>query len=234
MRGQAIVDARGARSLRRRPALAGRRGVCRRRSTICRARSSPWTRPPTSLVHVSTALRRPAAPRFTTRWRSPRRSSSGAPTPRAALVVISDGADTASDRTLQQARDVIRRSDPFVYAIAIDAPDARDEHPRQPGRAARDHRPERRLHRSRARAPQIWDPPPSASPTSSTSSTPRLHAGAPARRLMAHDPRPVRTANYLARARRGYFAEPPGSKRARVARRCSDGCLRGVQARHDH
>jgi VWFA-related protein len=44
---------------------------------------------------------------------------------RSALVVISDGADTASDRTLQQAREVIRRTDPFVYAIAIDAVDAR-------------------------------------------------------------------------------------------------------------
>lgn len=45
---------------------------------------------------------------------------------RAALIVISDGADTASDRTLLQARDVLRRSDPFVYAIAIDAPDSRE------------------------------------------------------------------------------------------------------------
>lgn len=39
---------------------------------------------------------------------------------RAAFVVVSDGADTASDRTLQQAVDVIRRTDTFVYAIAID------------------------------------------------------------------------------------------------------------------
>jgi Ca-activated chloride channel homolog len=45
---------------------------------------------------------------------------------RAALIVISDGADTASDRTLLQAREVLRRSDPFVYAIAIDAPDSRE------------------------------------------------------------------------------------------------------------
>jgi Ca-activated chloride channel family protein len=44
---------------------------------------------------------------------------------RAAFVVISDGADTASDRTLYQTLDVIRRSDAFVYAIAIDSPDAR-------------------------------------------------------------------------------------------------------------
>jgi Ca-activated chloride channel family protein len=45
---------------------------------------------------------------------------------RAALVLISDGSDTASDRTLQQAREMIRRTDAFVYAIAIDAADARE------------------------------------------------------------------------------------------------------------
>lgn len=44
--------------------------------------------------------------------------------PRAALVVISDGADTASDRSLLQTREALRRSDALVYAIAIDAPDA--------------------------------------------------------------------------------------------------------------
>lgn len=45
---------------------------------------------------------------------------------RAAIVVISDGADTASDKTLYEAADVVRRGDMFVYAIAIDAPDARE------------------------------------------------------------------------------------------------------------
>jgi Ca-activated chloride channel family protein len=40
---------------------------------------------------------------------------------RAAMVVVSDGADTASDYTLQQARDIVRRTDPFIYAIAIDS-----------------------------------------------------------------------------------------------------------------
>jgi Ca-activated chloride channel family protein len=44
--------------------------------------------------------------------------------PRAALVVVSDGADTASDFTLRQTREILRRTDPFVYAIAIDAPGA--------------------------------------------------------------------------------------------------------------
>jgi VWFA-related protein len=45
---------------------------------------------------------------------------------RAAIVLISDGQDTASDRTLAQARETIRRTDAFVYAIAIDEPDGRE------------------------------------------------------------------------------------------------------------
>lgn len=44
--------------------------------------------------------------------------------PRAALVVISDGADTASDTTLRAVRERLRRSDAFVYALAIDAESA--------------------------------------------------------------------------------------------------------------
>jgi Ca-activated chloride channel family protein len=45
---------------------------------------------------------------------------------RTALVVVSDGADTASDASLLEVRDAIRRTDASVYAIAIDAPDALD------------------------------------------------------------------------------------------------------------
>jgi Ca-activated chloride channel homolog len=86
---------------------------------------TPWRKPPTTLVNVL-AQTRPTggtaiydamvafAPLFEQRSNT-----------RAAMVVVSDGADTASDRTLQQAREVLRRSDAFVYAIAIDAPDAR-------------------------------------------------------------------------------------------------------------
>jgi Ca-activated chloride channel homolog len=44
---------------------------------------------------------------------------------RAALIVVSDGADTASDYTLIRARDAIRRTDPFIYAVAIDSGDKR-------------------------------------------------------------------------------------------------------------
>jgi Ca-activated chloride channel family protein len=42
---------------------------------------------------------------------------------RAALLLISDGADTASDITLRELRSSLLRSDVFVYAVAIDAPD---------------------------------------------------------------------------------------------------------------
>jgi Ca-activated chloride channel homolog len=86
--------------------------------------ASPWTRPPSSLKNVlgevkptgGTAIYdavAQSAPMFDRRTR-----------PRAALVVISDGADTASDRSLQQARDAVVKRDAFVYAIAIDAPGA--------------------------------------------------------------------------------------------------------------
>jgi VWFA-related protein len=42
---------------------------------------------------------------------------------RAAILVISDGADTASDSTLRDVRSALLRSDAFAYAIAIDSPD---------------------------------------------------------------------------------------------------------------
>ncbi|HXW06920.1 MAG TPA: VWA domain-containing protein [Vicinamibacterales bacterium] len=41
---------------------------------------------------------------------------------RAAIVVISDGADTASDASISDVRTALLRSDAFVYAIAIDSP----------------------------------------------------------------------------------------------------------------
>lgn len=44
---------------------------------------------------------------------------------RAALVVISDGADTASDATLREVRTTVLRTDAFIYAVAIDAADRR-------------------------------------------------------------------------------------------------------------
>ena len=42
--------------------------------------------------------------------------------PRAALLIISDGADTSSDATLREVRSTLLRSDVFAYAVAIDSP----------------------------------------------------------------------------------------------------------------
>src|SRR2546423_5826016 len=44
---------------------------------------------------------------------------------RGALLVISDGADTASNAMLKDVRFALRRSQAFVYAIAINSPDRR-------------------------------------------------------------------------------------------------------------
>jgi Ca-activated chloride channel family protein len=44
---------------------------------------------------------------------------------RAAVVLISDGSDTGSHADVRDVRRQLRRSDAFVYAIAIDAPDTR-------------------------------------------------------------------------------------------------------------
>jgi Ca-activated chloride channel homolog len=44
---------------------------------------------------------------------------------RAALLIISDGADTASNASLRDVRSALLRNDVFVYAIAIDSADAK-------------------------------------------------------------------------------------------------------------
>ena len=44
---------------------------------------------------------------------------------RAAIILISDGSDTASDTDMADVRRQIRTSDAFVYAVAIDAPKTR-------------------------------------------------------------------------------------------------------------
>lgn len=44
------------------------------------------------------------------------------PRDRAALVVISDGADTASDTSLRDLRSALLRTDAFIFAVAIDSP----------------------------------------------------------------------------------------------------------------
>lgn len=84
-----------------------------------------WTRPPTELSGLLDTLvpsggtamydaLHDVAPLFERRTHV-----------RSALVVISDGSDTASDHSVGETRAAIQRADAFVYAIAIDADDAR-------------------------------------------------------------------------------------------------------------
>ncbi|HEX2460993.1 MAG TPA: VWA domain-containing protein [Vicinamibacterales bacterium] len=121
MRGQRITDARGA--------------VDRFVSTLLEAGDeafiaafnhkprlvSVWTQPPAMLAGTldqlfasgATALYDAlvaSAPLFGRRAHA-----------RAAMIVISDGVDTASDVSLRRASDIIRRFEPLVYAIAIDS-----------------------------------------------------------------------------------------------------------------
>ena len=57
---------------------------------------------------------------------------------RAALVLISDGSDTASDATPTDVRRAIRRSDAFVYAVGIDATERRPINDRVNARVLRE------------------------------------------------------------------------------------------------
>jgi Ca-activated chloride channel family protein len=125
MRGEGMTDARGALDRFVGDLLDGDDEAFVATFNHSPRSMTPWRKPPSTLVNTL-ARTRPTggtaiydalvafAPRFEQRSNV-----------RAAMVMISDGADTASDRTLQQAREVLRRSDAFVYAIAIDAPDAR-------------------------------------------------------------------------------------------------------------
>ena len=83
-----------------------------------------WKKPTTTLVDVLKGLQPSGGTAIYDSLAETTVMFEGRKNSRAAVVLISDGADTASDRTLHQALDVVRRSDAFVYAIAIDHPDA--------------------------------------------------------------------------------------------------------------
>jgi Ca-activated chloride channel homolog len=84
--------------------------------------ASAWTRPPSSLKARLSAVTATGGTAIYDAVAQSAQMFDRRSRPRAALVVISDGADTASDRTLQQARDAVVKRDAFVYAIAIDSP----------------------------------------------------------------------------------------------------------------
>ena len=84
--------------------------------------ASAWTRPPSSLKNRLTDVIPDGGTAIYDAVAQSAEMFDRRSKPRAALVVISDGADTASDRSLQQARDAVVKRDAFVYAIAIDSP----------------------------------------------------------------------------------------------------------------
>jgi len=87
--------------------------------------ASKWTTPPSRLQHVLADLKPSGGTAIYDALAETATLFERRKHVRAATVVISDGADTASDRSLYQAIEVMRRNDAFVYALAIDAPDAR-------------------------------------------------------------------------------------------------------------
>ena len=82
---------------------------------------APWTQPPSSLRGRLDAVRATGSTAIYDALAAAAPLIAARRNARAALVLISDGADTASDLTLIRARDLLQRSDPFVYAIAIDS-----------------------------------------------------------------------------------------------------------------
>ena len=121
MRGQPIVDARGALDRFMADLLdAGDESFVGAFNHLPRI-LVPWTGPPARLAG-RLAGERPTGGTaiydaiFASTSMFQRRQRT-----RAAMIVISDGADTASDHSLAQTRDTLRRSDAFVYAIAIDS-----------------------------------------------------------------------------------------------------------------
>ena len=125
MRGQPMVDARGALERFVRDLLFPEDEAFVATFNHEPRLASRWRTPPTVLANVLEALQPSGGTAIydslaATTMMFDRRSNV-----RAAMVLVSDGADTASDRTLHQAIDVVRRSDAFVYAVAIDEPDAR-------------------------------------------------------------------------------------------------------------
>ena len=76
--------------------------------------ASAWTRPPSSLRDRLTAIVPTGGTAIYDAVAQSAEMFDRRTKPRAALVVISDGADTASDRSLQQARDAVVKRDAFV------------------------------------------------------------------------------------------------------------------------
>lgn len=86
---------------------------------------SPWTNEPAAVRQALAALRPSGSTAIYDAVMRALTLVDDRPRERAALVIISDGADTASDTSLRDLRFALRRTDAFIYAVAIDPPQRR-------------------------------------------------------------------------------------------------------------
>jgi Ca-activated chloride channel family protein len=126
MRGQPIVDARGAVDRFVGELLLGEDEALVATFNHRPRLAIPWTMPPSKTRNSLESLKPSGGTAIYDALASTAKLFEQRNHVRAAMVVISDGADTASDHSLIQALEDIRRSDALVYAIAIDSADARE------------------------------------------------------------------------------------------------------------
>ncbi len=211
MRGQPVVDARGALDLFLADLLEPGDETFVATFNHAPRLAARWTRPPSALRNVLEGLKPSGGTALYDSLAGVSALFGRRVHARAALVMISDGADTASDRTLHSALDAIRRTDVFVYAIAIDAPDARASTRVNPGalreitnlsggtteivRSAADLGPATARIADELNKQYTLGYSPSRAPDGSW------------RAIRVR----MRTDSHFARARRGYYADPPGA-----------------------
>jgi Ca-activated chloride channel family protein len=126
MRGQPIVDARGALDRFVGELLLGEDEALVATFNHRPRLAATWTMPPSRTKDSLASLKPSGGTAIYDALASTSKLFEQRNHVRAAMVVISDGADTASDHSLVQALEDIRRSDALVYAIAIDSADARE------------------------------------------------------------------------------------------------------------
>jgi Ca-activated chloride channel family protein len=126
MRGQPIIDARDALDRFVGELLLGEDEALVATFNHLPRLATPWTMPPSKTRNALASLKPSGGTAIYDALASTAKLFEQRNHVRAAMVVISDGADTASDHSLIQALEDIRRSDALVYAIAIDSADARE------------------------------------------------------------------------------------------------------------
>jgi Ca-activated chloride channel homolog len=126
MRGQPIVDARDALDRFVGELLLGEDEALVATFNHRPRLAAPWTMPPSKTKDSLASLKPSGGTAIYDALASTSKLFEQRNHVRAAMVLISDGADTASDHSLLQALEDIRRSDALVYAIAIDSVDAKE------------------------------------------------------------------------------------------------------------